>query len=115
MKTSEIISKLEQMGNFHDDPAVTVSYKLATGEIKTADIEHVGRLNADANLTITHQCEAVKPIEPQHFYYWNGKLLKDLSREELESTVVMLLNRGPERPEPKAAEKTPAVSVEKNA
>lgn len=82
MKASEIIKTLEGMPGFADNPEVTVAYLTASGENRTVEIEHIGLLDKGVIIRAKHQCDAD--------FYWNGKLLKDVPREELEDAVVML-------------------------
>lgn len=97
-KASDLISALEATPRFSDDPPILV--RLApNGAINGAvygesDIRNI-RWDAEQGhilIYVHHICP--KPETADH-YYWNGKLLDAMDRDELQAALVMMLDKQP--------------------
>lgn len=96
MNTKELIEQLEKSPNFAENPPVQVLFTGANGELIKAVVTDVARylenVKPDAMaLLIDHQCPKPTTPKPVDRYFWNGKLLADLSRDELEAAFVLML------------------------
>lgn len=114
MKISELIAKLEQQGNFKDDPEVVVGIRDDVYPITAPRQTPAG---AVLDVVYTHTCPT---HEPAYRYYWNGKLLDDMGRDELQAALVMMLDKqpvakisvkGPSENKPVEGAKTPTGEV----
>lgn len=113
MNTKEIIDQFEKAKQFPDNPPVRVVVRKADGEKETVNIKQMaevvdgegGELSG-IYLIAEHKCETASvPAEPVRVYYWNGKLLKDMSPEDLQAVIILLLERQQPEPTAKPAEK----------
>lgn len=95
MKISELISKLEQQGNFKDDPSVKVRFEMANGTEVDIDAIITAPNNGGVLIVANHNCPTPKAAEPVDRYYWNGKLLADMSRDEIEAALLLMLVQRP--------------------
>lgn len=95
MKISELITKLEQQGNFKDDPEVHIRVVTVAGAenfrglIEFVDAGAGGKV---CDLVLKHNCPE---RNREHLYYWNGKLLDSMDRDELQAALVMMLEKQP--------------------
>lgn len=112
MKASEIIKAFEAVPNFADDPTVNIRVITVDGEVNfTTDIDSVlPGANGTCDIVVKHNCPDPKMVKP--LFYWNGKLLSDMNRDEIEAAFVMMLEskqseptKQAEKPEEKVPEK----------
>lgn len=97
-KSSDLIAAIEATPKFSDDPPVQVrlSPNGATNGViyGEADIRNIGWDAEQGNIVlyVHHLCP--KP-EFAVRYYWNGKLLDAMDRDELQAALVMMLEKQP--------------------